>query len=149
MTLSARERQAAPQLRTAVMRLSRRLRQERPDDQLTPSQLAVLGNLSLHGSLTPGELAELEHVRPPTMSRIVAALEGDGWVTRQDHPTDGRQCLIVMTQQAVDWVESYREVRDSWLRSRLSELTTEERETLLAAVPILERLALPDARSRP
>ena len=131
------------------MRLSRRLRQERPDDQLTPSQLAVLGNLSLHGSLTPGELAELEHVRPPTMSRIVAALEGDGWVTRQDHPTDGRQCLIVMTQQAVDWVENYREVRDSWLRTRLAEVTIEERETLLAAVPVLDRLAQPDARSRP
>ncbi len=149
MTLSARERQAAPQLRTAVMRLSRRLRQERPDDQLTPSQLSVLGDLSLHGSLTPGELAELEHVRPPTMSRIVAALESDGWVTRQDHPTDGRQCLIEMTQQAVDWVENYREVRDSWLRTRLAELTIEERETLLAAVPVLDRLAQPDARSRP
>jgi DNA-binding MarR family transcriptional regulator len=130
------------------MRLSRRLRQERPDDQLTLSQLTVLGNLSLQGSLTPGELAELEHVRPPTMSRIVAALESDGWVTRQDHPTDGRQCLIVLTQQAVDWIEKYREVRDSWLRSRMEELTSEERDTLLAAVPVLERLAEPDARSR-
>ena len=148
MTLSAREQQAVPQLRTAVMRLSRRLRQERPDDQLTPSQLAVLGNLSLHGPLTPGELATMEHVRPPTMSRIVAALERDGWVIRQDHPTDGRQCLIAMTEQARTWIETYREVRDSWLRDRLADLPPEQRELILQAVPLLEHLADPGEPSR-
>lgn len=141
-------RQAVPRLRTAVMRLSRRLRQERPDDQLTPSQLAVLGNLSLHGALTPGELADMEHVRPPTMSRIITALEHDHWISRQSHPTDGRQQLIALTDKARDWIGTYREARDSWLRERLGTLTEQERQTVLAAVPLLERIVEPDGRSR-
>lgn len=148
MTPDDGELNAVPQLRTAVMRLSRRLRQERPGDQLTPSQLAVLGNLSLHGALTPRELADMEHVRPPTMSRILASLEQDDWVTRRDHPTDGRQCLIELTEQARDWIGTYREVRDQWLRERLREMTPQERAVLMQAVPLLERLAEPDARSR-
>ena len=147
-SLNADESQAVPRLRTAVMRLSRRLRQERPDDQLTPSQLAVLGNLMLNGPMTPGELADMEHVRPPTMSRILAALEQDSWITRADHPTDGRQCLIVMTDKAHDWIGTYREVRDQWLQPRLTALTPEERQTVTAAIPLLERLVEPDARSR-
>ena len=142
------EQQAIPRLRTAVMRLSRRLRQERPDDQLTPSQLAVLGNLMLNGPLTPRELADMEHVRPPTMSRIIAALEQDAWISRADHPTDGRQCLIVMTDKAREWIGTYREVRDHWLQDRLTELTPEERRTVMAAVPLLERLAEAGAPSR-
>ncbi len=143
MTLDEQQEHAIPRLRTAVMRLSRRLRQERHDDQLTPSQLAVLGNLMQDGPMTPGDLAAREHVRPPTMSRIIATLENDGWVTRQDHPSDRRQCLITVTDRAVQWVDTYREARDRWLRRRLTELTESDRQTLLAAIPLLEQLAEP------
>ena len=141
MPLNAAEQQAIPPLRTAVMRLSRRLRQERQDDELTPSQLAVMGNLSLHGSATPGELAAMEHVKPPSMSRILAALEDGGWVDRAPHPDDGRQQLITLTDKARRWIATYREVRDRWLEDRLAELTPQERELIRQAVPLLDRLA--------
>ena len=136
------EREAIPELRTAVMRLSRRLRQER-DDQLTPSQLAVLGNVALHGPMTPGDLATMEHVKPPTMSRIIAGLEAEGWVARLPHPPDGRQCLIDLTERARNWIRTYREVRDVWLAQRMSSLTHEERRVVLQAAPLLQRLAQP------
>lgn len=121
------------------MRLARRLRQER-DDRLTPSQLSVLGDLAQHGPQTPGALAAMEQVRPPSMSRIVAALESDGWVTREPHPQDGRQYVITLTRQATDWIHTYREARDQWLRERLSELPAQERDLILRAAPLLEKL---------
>lgn len=136
------EREAIPELRTAVMRLSRRLRQER-DDQLTPSQLAVLGNVALHGPMTPGDLAAMEHVKPPTMSRIIAGLEAEGWAARLPHPTDGRQCLIDLTDKARHWIRTYREVRDVWLAQQMSALSHEERRVVLQAAPLLQRLAQP------
>ncbi len=137
-----------PSLRTAVMRLARRLRQER-DDQLTPSQLAVLGDLVQNGPTTPGDLAAMEHVRPPTMSRIVAGLEEGGWVSRTPHPQDGRQCLIDLTPQATAWIGTYRQARDVWLQQRMAELTEAERATVWAAVPLLDRIAGPGEPSRP
>ncbi|MFN8125291.1 MAG: MarR family transcriptional regulator [Candidatus Nanopelagicales bacterium] len=140
MTLNAREQRAIPQLRTAVMRLSRRMRQERHDDQLTPSALSVLGSLAQDGPLTATELASREHVRPPTMSRIVGTLENDGWVTREPDPADGRQSLISLTNQANDWIATYRQVRDRWLAEQWETLDPDERATLMAAIPILEQL---------
>lgn len=141
MALDPAEEQTVPVLRTAVMRLARRLRQERQDDELTPSQLAVLGNLSLHGPLTPRDLATIEHVKPPSMSRILAALEEGGWVARQPHPEDGRQQLITMTKKSRHWVTNYRETRDRWLLERLAQFEPQERQLLLRAAPLIERLA--------
>ena len=139
--LDRAEQQAVSALRTAVMRLARRLRQERQDDELTPSQLAVLGNLSLHGPLTPGELASMEHVKPPSMSRILAALEDCGWVTRKPHPDDGRQQLINLTDKSRRWLTTYRETRDRWLLEALAQFEEQERDFLLRAAPLIDRLA--------
>ena len=91
----------------------------------------------------------MEHVKPPTMSRIIAGLEAEEWVTRLPHPTDGRQCLIEVTQKAQEWIRTYREVRDVWLARQMSGLTTEERRLVLQAAPLLARLAQPEERSRP
>lgn len=139
MRLTPRQQRAVPELRTAVMRLARRLRQER-DDRLTPSQLSVLGDLAQHGPTTPGALAAMEQVRPPTMSRILAALEEDGWVAREPHPQDGRQIVITLTPQALEWIDTYREARDRWLRDRLGEMPKEERDLILRAAPLLAKL---------
>lgn len=141
MALESSLDDAIVQLRTSIMRLSRRLRQERLDDQLTPSQLAVLGDLVAHGTLTPGELAQMEHVRPPSMSRILAALESDGFVLRQPHPEDGRQSLISLTDKARDWIDTYRAARDRWLRAQLEQFDANEQQLLRAAIPLLEQLA--------
>lgn len=127
--------------RTAVMRLARRMRSERPDDQLTPSQLAVLSTLLRDGPSTPAVLAASERVKPPSMTRILAALEQDGWITKGAHPGDRRQTIITATEQARQWLELKSQRRDHWLQESLEQLTAEEREALRAATPLLERLA--------
>jgi DNA-binding MarR family transcriptional regulator len=141
MAVSARtDAGLASTLRIAVMRLARRLRSERSDDSLTLSQMATLGTIERHGPLTLSELAAHEKVQPPSMSRIVAALEQLGLVVRTPHPTDGRQVLIALTQQARDRIREDRRRRDAWLALRLRDLTPEERETLRDAAEVLEKL---------
>jgi DNA-binding MarR family transcriptional regulator len=131
----------ASALRLSVMRLGRRLRHERTDATLSLTQLATLATLYRHGPLTPRELAERERVQPPSMTRVLAALEERGLVDRVRHPTDGRQVLVSVTETARKMLTDDRRRREAWLTKRLGELTSEERETLHAAAPLLERLA--------
>jgi DNA-binding MarR family transcriptional regulator len=131
----------ASRLRMSVMRLGRRLRQQRADDNLTPSQIAALATLDRDGALTLGELAAREHVRPPSMTRITGALEELGLVTRTPHATDGRQVLFAVTKHGARLLAEDRKRRDVWLCERVGRLTPEEQETLRRAAPILERLA--------
>ena len=72
------QEEVAGRLRIAVNRLQRRLRQESLGG-LSPAQASALGSVGRHGSPTLGELAALEQVQPPTMTRIVAGLTTRGW----------------------------------------------------------------------
>jgi DNA-binding MarR family transcriptional regulator len=125
----------------SVMRLGRRLRQQRPDDRLTPSQIAALATLDRNGALTLGELAACEHVQPPSMTRITGALEDLGLVSRTPHATDKRQVMFAVTPEGARLLAEDRKRRDAWLCKRLGSLTPDEIETLRAAAPILERMA--------
>lgn len=127
-------------LRLSVMRLARRLRQQRADQTLTLTQLAALGTLDRCGPLTPGELAEAEGVQPPSMTRVLASLSELGLVERSEHPSDRRTHLVSVTTAAHGMLVADRRRRDAWLAQRLDDLTPEERETLRAAVPLLDRL---------
>ena len=131
----------ASELRTTVMRLARRLRNQRADDTLSLSQLAALGTLFRHGPLTPGELATHERVQPPSMTRLIAKLEDAGLVTRADHPTDRRQVLVAISASGRDMLKADRERRDAWLTQRMRDLSAEEREILHSAAEVLRRLA--------
>jgi len=130
----------ASELRTSVMRLARRLRRMRTDTTLSLGQLAALGTLDRHGPLTPGELAAHERVQPPSMTRIVKALESEGFVTRQPHPTDGRQVVVALAPDGVALLHADRRRRDAWLAQRLCELAPEEREVLRRAAAVLDKL---------
>lgn len=131
----------ASELRTTVMRLARRLRNQRADSTLGLSQLAVLGTLMRHGPLTPGELAAHERVQPPSMTRMVAKLEEAGLVTRTDHPTDGRQVLVAVSAEGRAMIKADRARRDAWLAQRLRDLPPEDLEVLHRAADVLGRLA--------
>ena len=133
--------QLAPQLRDAITRLNRRVRQARPVGDLTVTQLSALTSLRLAGALTPRELADVERVQPPTMTRIVAKLEERGLVQRTPHPTDGRQVILAATDGGRAVLELFERVRDEWLASRLAELTEAERDTLRQAAEILQQVA--------
>src|SRR5438309_2886518 len=90
----------ASRLRSCVARLSRRLRQEgMVNQEATPSQLTAIATLSLTGPMTLGELAGAERVKPPTMTRIVAALEERGLVRREPSPDDRRVVHVVLTDE--------------------------------------------------
>jgi DNA-binding MarR family transcriptional regulator len=132
----------ASQLRLSVMRLRRRLANERhPDNELSLNTMAVLGSLYRHGALTVGELAALERVQPPSMTRTVTCLEELGHVSRRKHETDGRQVVVELTDTGRTTVLADRRSRDAWLARRLTELTPHERAVLREAAPILERLS--------
>ena len=130
----------ASELRTSVMRLARRLRRMRADTTLSLGQLAALGTIDRHGAMTPGELAAHERVQPPSMTRIVKALEETGYVTRTAHPTDGRQVVVALTEQGAHLLKEDRRQREAWLAQRLRELSPEERDLLHQAAEVLERL---------
>ncbi|MBO4159983.1 MULTISPECIES: MarR family winged helix-turn-helix transcriptional regulator [Micromonospora] len=133
--------QLAPQLRDAITRLNRRVRQARPVGDLTVTQLSALTSLRLAGALTPRELADVERVQPPTMSKIVAKLEERGLVQRTPHPTDGRQVILAATESGRAVLDQFERARDEWLASRLAALAEDERDTLRRAAEILQQLA--------
>ena len=129
-------------LRFAVARLTRRIRSERdPHNELSLGQLSVLGSLYRGGACSIGELAAVERVQPPSMTRTVNCLEEDGYVVRKPHATDGRQVVIELADKGRSTLEADRRRRDAWLAQRLRELTPQERSVLRQAAPILERLA--------
>jgi DNA-binding MarR family transcriptional regulator len=131
----------AHDLRLAVMRFSRRLRHQRVDTSVTLTHLAALSTLKRHGRMSPGELAGHERVQPPSMTRVVVALEGMGLVTRSPHPTDGRQVVIDLTPAAEDLLGAEARAREAWLSGMLQQLTAEERAVLREAAVIIDKLA--------
>ena len=131
----------AHDLRLAVMRFSRRLRNQRVDHSVTLTHLAALSTLKRHGPMSPGELASHERVQPPSMTRVVVALEGMGLVTRTPHPTDGRQVVIDLTPAAEELLGAEARAREAWLAGMLQQLTAEERAVLREAAVIMDKLA--------
>jgi DNA-binding MarR family transcriptional regulator len=135
----------AAELRVGVMRLRRRLANERhPDNDLSLGQMAVLGLLLRRGELTIGELARLERVQPPSMTRTVTCLEELGDVLRSPHATDGRVVVVSLTDHGREVVLADRKRRDAWLAVQLTHLTADERAALRRAAPILDRLSQAD-----
>ncbi|MGO8962078.1 MAG: MarR family transcriptional regulator [Streptosporangiaceae bacterium] len=135
----------ATALRISVSRLARRLRAERLAKGLEPglsdTQLAALAALERHTAMSPGELADHEKVQPPSMTRVITALEERGLVTREAHATDRRQVVLTVTDHGRAVVQQSRRLREAWLAQRLRELTPQERQTLRQAAPILEKLS--------
>lgn len=129
----------AARLRATLLRTSRRLRDQRSGAVSEP-QLVVLAHLFRHGAMTPSELAAAEHVRPPTMTRILSQLGDAGLIRRSTHPDDGRQVLVEVTDTGCDLVVSTRRRRTEWLDRRLAALSPAERATLSEAEAILRTI---------
>ena len=128
------------QLRLAVMRLARRLRQESAGD-ITLSQLSALSVVDREGPLSLGELADLERIAPPSMTRIAARLEEEGWVVRTVDASDRRVARLRISDSGRALLKETRTRRDAYLATRLRCLCVEDREVLDRALPLLERLA--------
>jgi DNA-binding MarR family transcriptional regulator len=132
---------AARELRVLFSRLRRRLRDLAIDDDLTPSQTAVLTRLWKDGASSASGLAGAEGVRPQSMATIVAALEQRGLIERTPDPEDGRRQVVSLTGQGRRRAESDRQARQEWLARAIQERYSErERHVILEALSLLERL---------
>lgn len=133
---------SAATIRRAVNRLGRRMRAERLPDGLPNGKLAALAHLYRSGPGTPGAMAAALHVQPQSLTRTLAALLADGYVTRARDAADGRQYRIELTQSGFEVMTRDVKYRDDWLRSRMeTELNETEREVLRLAAGLLDRLA--------
>jgi len=131
----------AGDLRIAIGRASRRIRAERGAAGLTDPQFTVLAWLTKDGPMSPGQLAERERIQPPSMTRTVNGLAELGLVAKAEHPTDGRQVVVSLTDAGVAEVRETRRRRDAWLAGRLATLTPDERTLLVDAAELLRRIA--------
>ena len=131
----------AKTLREAIQRLNRRVRQARPVGDLTFGQLSALTSILLAGALTPRELADIERVQPPTMTKIVGKLEERGLVIRSPHPTDGRQVILAPTEQGRAIYAQFELARNAWLSEHLEQLGPEDRDVLFRAAEIMQQVA--------
>lgn len=131
--------QLPTRLRLAVMRLARRLRQE-ADGDVTPSMLSALASVDRLGPVALGELAAVERVSAPTMTKIVGRLEEQGLVTRTTDAGDRRVVRVCLSDHGRAFLARNRRRKDAYLADRLAALTPDERATLEQALPLLERL---------
>ncbi|MGZ4734755.1 MAG: MarR family winged helix-turn-helix transcriptional regulator [Acidimicrobiia bacterium] len=129
----------AGRLRLSATRLARRLRQEARTG-LTLSQLSALATVERHGPLTLGTLADHEQVAPPSITRVVAKLEADGYLTRQPDPADRRVTRVDVTPKGRNLLGTSRRRKTTWLTTRLDELGPEERARLADALDTLDAL---------
>lgn len=122
-------------LRLACQRIARRVRYESTPFSVAPHQLAVLARLE-DGPLPPGEIADLERVSAPSMTRTVNRLVDEGYAERTKHPTDGRVVLIGLTETGRSLIDEARHRQDLWVTSRLRQLS----EADVAVVPDVVRI---------
>lgn len=131
----------ASHLRDAIVRTSRALRQEAAAETgLSPSAIAALATINRSGPLTPSELAEIERVKRPSMTRTLAGLEREGLIERTPDPADGRSFVVAVNDAGRERMARQRRRKSAYLARRLHKLDPDEVETLARAAELLERI---------
>jgi DNA-binding MarR family transcriptional regulator len=140
--------QLAADLRLAVTRLARRLRQH-ADSGLSPSQLSALSTIERRGPLTLGELAAAEGVQPPTVTAAVARLEDAGLVARATHPRDRRVSMVAVTSAGLDLLRTSRRAKEAFLARGLAAMDEDDRAALARAASLLEGMLVVEPDREP
>jgi DNA-binding MarR family transcriptional regulator len=113
---------------------------------LTLTETAVLGRLRMAGDMTPRELADQLRMQPQSLTRTLASLEAASLVQRTRDPYDGRQALLAITQAGAMALSDEMRPRNLWLAGVIEQkLSVAERDLLVVAASLMERLALVDA----
>ena len=130
----------ADRLHSTAIHLLRRLRAEDRRTGLSGPRASALSVVVFGGPLTLGELAAAEQVKPPTMTRLVTALEGQGLVTREGDANDARVVRVRATAKGIRLLQEGRARRIARLQAALQELPAHDLATLGDAVAILGEL---------
>lgn len=133
-------RAAADRLHSAAIQLLRRVRKQDSASGVGPAQLSALSVLVMVGPKALGELAAVEQVKPPTMSRIVAGLERSRLVEIARDSHDARRMDIRATAKGNRLLQEGRRRRIEYLAAHLESLTGSELAQLTDAAEILEKL---------
>jgi DNA-binding MarR family transcriptional regulator len=133
---------SAAKLRMAIVRTSRRLRQEAAVETagLTPTSVAALATIDRHGPLTPSEVARIERVKRPTVTRTLGCLEREGLIERTPDPADGRSALVAVNAAGRERLQRLRGRKNAYLARRMRDLPAADVETLERAAEILDRM---------
>jgi len=132
---------AATDLRVALGRIVRRIKQGKVVGELTQPESSVLARLERDGAATPGVLADLERIRPQAMGVTLAGLVERGLVARRPDETDGRKVLMSITAAGRRIILDRRSHTTGRIAAALAgQFTDIERKQLVAAIPLLERL---------
>jgi DNA-binding MarR family transcriptional regulator len=134
----------ADRLHSAAIHLLRALRREDTASGLSAPRLSALSVVVFGGPITLGALATAEQVRPPTMTRLVAALEAQGLVTREPDPDDGRVVRLRATAKGQRLLAAGRARRVAKLAAQVDALPAEEQTLLARAADLVERLVAAD-----
>jgi DNA-binding MarR family transcriptional regulator len=133
---------SAAKLRMAIVRTARVLRQEGAAEAsgLTPTSTAALATIERHGPLTPSELARIERVKRPTITRTLGCLEREGLIERTADPTDRRSALVTINGAGRERLRRLRGRKNAYLARRMRDLSAADVETLERAAEILDRM---------
>jgi DNA-binding MarR family transcriptional regulator len=135
-------RDVAAALRVSMGLLLRRLRQVGVPGELTVPETSALARLDRNGPATSSELARVEQISPQSMGATLSALEARGLVTRDPDARDGRRIVLSVTETGRQLLRDKRDARTEHLAQALAAgFTREELGQLMAAAPLLERLA--------
>jgi DNA-binding MarR family transcriptional regulator len=131
--------EVAARLRLVLNRLARRLRSQATGD-LSPSLISALVTIECHGPITLGQLAAHELVKPPSVTRMVAALEERGLVRRETDAADRRIARVSLTGEGRRRLCRTRTRKTAYLAKRLRRLDESELAVVREALPVLEGL---------
>jgi DNA-binding MarR family transcriptional regulator len=132
----------AGEVRTEVNRLAYHLRTPATRSGVTPTRLAALAALArFPDGIRQGDLAELMNVSAPSMTRLVEIMSEAGWIERRRDPADQRCLVLALSPVGVKTLDTLRDESATQLSEELADLTAEERGALVAAVPVLRKLA--------
>ena len=137
----AAETDLGAQVRSAIGRLYRRFRSERPEGGLGDATLAVLSHLHKHGPQTLTALCEHDRVSPASMSQTVNRLTSAGYAVRTRDPDDRRKVLFSATAEGDELARAARAQRSAWLDQRLQALSAEDRAVIARAAALLASIA--------
>jgi DNA-binding MarR family transcriptional regulator len=131
----------AERLALVVGRFNRRL--QAATGGLSHGLLSTMAVIAKRGPLRLTDLAQLEGVSAPSMTRTVAELEARGYVVRSPDPVDGRAVLIAAADAGTAAVLDARTTRAQLVAELLATLDTTDAAAIAAALPALERLTDP------